>query len=375
MDINTGYAGTMSTSTLAAVNVAPMLDLARSLKALADPTRLRLIAIVAAAPDREACACDLTAPVGLSQPTVSHHLKVLTEAGLLSRTQRGTWAHFAIVPGALESVSLQLTGITVATPAGLSPVSITEQVRERYAAAALELTDVSAESGASCCVPTDLGNGDVFGSSLYPADEGSEIPAEAFLASLGCGNPTAVADLRAGETVLDLGSGGGIDVLLSARRVGPTGFAYGLDMTDEMLTLARANAKKAGASNIEFIKGQIEQIPLADESIDVIISNCVINLSADKFAVVAEMFRVLKPGGRLGISDVVAENHLSEKDRLERGSLTGCIAGALSNREYLDALAAAGFVGASVDYTHEVAAEMHGAIIKATKPAARKGCC
>lgn len=345
-------------------------DLARSLKALADPTRLRLISIVAAAPGQEACACDLTAPVGLSQPTVSHHLKVLTDAGFLSRTQRGTWAHFAIVPGALESIAGLLTGTLGAAPeltAVTAKADITEQVRERYASAALQLTDVS---GASCCVPTDLGNGDVFGSTLYTAGEGSEIPEEAFLASLGCGNPAAVADLRAGETVLDLGSGGGIDVLLSARRVGPTGFAYGLDMTDEMLALARSNAAKAGATNVEFIKGQIEEIPLADESIDVIISNCVINLSADKNAVVAEMFRVLKPGGRLGISDVVAENHLSSKDRAGRGSLTGCIAGALSNREYLDRLAAAGFVGASVEYTHEVAPEMHGAIVQATKPAA-----
>jgi arsenite methyltransferase len=367
MNINTGYAGKMST-----ISYAPVRDLARSLKALADPTRLQLISIVAAAPGQEACACDLTAPVGLSQPTVSHHLKVLTEAGLLSRTQRGTWAHFAIVPGALESVSNLLTGITRAAPA-----DITEQVRERYATAALQLIDISAESGASCCVPTDLGNGngDVFGSTLYTAGEGSEIPEEAFLASLGCGNPTAVADLRAGETVLDLGSGGGIDVLLSARRVGPSGFAYGLDMTDEMLSLARANADKSEATNVEFLKGQIEEIPLADASIDVIISNCVINLSADKKAVMAEMFRVLKPGGRLGISDVVAENHLSVTDREDRGSLTGCIAGALSNEEYLDALAAAGFVGASVEYTHEVAAEMHGAIVKANKPAAQKGCC
>ena len=173
---------------------------------------------------------------------------------------------------------------------------ITEQVRERYAAAALRLTDVSTASGDSCCVPTDLGNGDVFGSVLYTGGEDSEIPQEAFLASLGCGNPTAVADLRAGETVLDLGSGGGIDVLLSARRVGPAGFAYGLDMTDEMLALARANAARAGATNVEFIKGQIEQIPLPAGSIDVIISNCVINLSADKNAVITEMFRVLTPG-------------------------------------------------------------------------------
>ncbi|TFC29945.1 arsenite methyltransferase [Cryobacterium sp. TMT1-3] len=243
---------------------------------------------------------------------------------------------------------------------------ITELVRERYAAAALQLTDVSSTS---CCVPTDLGNGTVFGSVLYTEADNVQLPEEALLASLGCGNPTAVADLRAGETVLDLGSGGGIDVLLSARRVGPTGFAYGLDMTDEMLSLARANAVKAGASNVKFIKGQIEAIPLADDSVNVIISNCVINLSADKNAVVSEMFRVLKPGGRLGISDVVAEDQLSAEDRVARGSYTGCIAGALTNREYLDALAAAGFVDASVEYTHEVAQEMHGAIVKAVKPA------
>ena len=244
---------------------------------------------------------------------------------------------------------------------------ITELVRERYAAAALQLTDVSAVS-ASCCVPTDLGNGDVFGSVLYTGGEGAEVPQEALLASLGCGNPTAVADLRAGETVLDLGSGGGIDVLLSARRVGPTGFAYGLDMTDEMLALARSNAAKAGAENVEFIKGRIEQIPLPDAAIDVIISNCVINLSADKTAVITEMYRVLKPGGRLGISDVVAENHLSEQDRIERGSYAGCIAGALSHQEYLDALADAGFSDLSVEYTHEVAPGMHGAIVTAVKP-------
>jgi ubiquinone/menaquinone biosynthesis C-methylase UbiE len=217
-------------------------------------------------------------------------------------------------------------------------------------------------------VPTDLGNGDVFGSALYTGSENLEIPEEAFLASLGCGNPTAVADLHPGETVLDLGSGGGIDVLLSARRVGPTGFAYGLDMTDEMLRLARTNAAKAQATNVEFIKGQMEAIPLPGATVDVIISNCVINLSTDKNAVITEMFRVLKPGGRLGISDVVAENHLSAQDRIERGSYTGCIAGALSNQEYLNALAAAGFVDATVEYTHEVAPEMHGSIVKAVKP-------
>jgi arsenite methyltransferase len=242
----------------------------------------------------------------------------------------------------------------------------TEQVRERYAAAALQLADVSRTS---CCVPTDLGSGDVFGSVLYSGEEAAEIPEEALLASLGCGNPTAVADLRSGETVLDLGSGGGIDVLLSARRVGPTGFAYGLDMTDEMLALARANAHRAGATNVEFIKGHIEDIPLADNTIDVIISNCVINLSADKNAVIFEMFRTLKPGGRLGISDVVAEDQLSVGDRLQRGTYVGCIAGALSHQEYVSALTTAGFVDVSVDYTHEVAPQMHGAIVTAVKPA------
>jgi arsenite methyltransferase len=258
--------------------------------------------------------------------------------------------------------------------AATDKITVTEQVRERYAAAALQLATVStstATTGASCCEPAaielDLGNGDVFGSILYQGDEASEVPQEAMLASLGCGNPTAVADLRAGETVLDLGSGGGIDVLLSARRVGLTGFAYGLDMTDEMLALARANASKAGATNVEFVKGQMERIPLPDQAVDVIISNCVINLSADKDAVVGEMFRVLKSGGRLGISDVVAENHLSEEDRVQRGSYAGCIAGALSNREYVDKLTEAGFTEISVEYTHEVAPEMHGAIVKAVK--------
>ncbi len=189
-------------------------------------------------------------------------------------------------------------------------------------------------------------------------------------ASLGCGNPTAVADLHPGERVLDLGSGGGIDVLLSARRVGPNGFAYGVDMTDEMLALAEANKVKAGVTNVEFRKGTIEDIPLADATVDVVISNCVINLSADKPAVLAEMFRVLVPGGRVGISDVVAEDHLSAVERAERGSYVGCIAGALSNQEYLDGLAAVGFTDASVTFTHEVADGMHAAIIRATKPAA-----
>jgi arsenite methyltransferase len=168
--------------------------------------------------------------------------------------------------------------------------------------------------------------------------------------------------------VLDLGSGGGIDVLLSARRVGPSGFAYGVDMTDDMLALARANAEQAGATNVEFLQGQIEDLPLPDASVDVVISNCVINLSTDKPAVLAEMFRVLVPGGRIGISDVVAEDHLTPDDRASAGSYVGCIAGALSRTEYLDGLAAAGFTDPTVTFTHDAAAGMHAATIRATKP-------
>jgi len=261
-------------------------------------------------------------------------------------------------------------------------LELREQVRRRYAEAATAVTAgstatccgpsaVTAGSAASCCGPSAvaLEQGDAFGSALYTTQEADQLPEEALLASLGCGNPTAVADLHPGETVLDLGAGGGIDVLLSARRVGPTGFAYGVDMTDEMLELARANATKAGADNVAFLKGQIEDIPLDDSSVDVVISNCVVNLSTDKPAVLAEMFRVLRPSGRIGVSDVVAEDHLSAADRAERGDYVGCIAGALSRAEYVDGLTAAGFTDISVEFTHEAAPGMHGAIVKATKPA------
>src|SRR5207248_4898729 len=182
-----------------------------------------------------------------------------------------------------------------------------------------------------------------FGEALYSVEQREELPDAAALASLGCGNPTAVAQLHEGETVLDLGSGGGIDVILSARRVGPTGVAYGLDMTDEMLALARRNAADAGVRNVHFLKGVIEEIPLPADSIDVVISNCVINLSTDKAAVLAEIGRVLKPGGRVGVSDVVAEDRLAPADRAERGSYVGCISGALSKSEYVAGLEAAGF--------------------------------
>jgi SAM-dependent methyltransferase len=207
-----------------------------------------------------------------------------------------------------------------------------------------------------------------FGGALYTRADRDTVPAAAVAASLGCGNPIAVAQLHEGERVLDLGSGGGIDVLLSARRVGPTGFAYGVDMTDEMLELARANAAKAGTPNVEFLKGTIEEVPLPDASVDIVISNCVINLSVDKPKVISEMYRVLVPGGRIGISDVVAEDHLTPAERAERGSYVGCIAGALSRSEYVANLAAAGFADASVRFTHQAADGMHGAIIQATKP-------
>jgi len=248
---------------------------------------------------------------------------------------------------------------------------IREQVRARYALAAVQ----GAGDGGCCggdrvggCGPQDVVIDERFGSGLYGAEDAAAVPAEALAASLGCGNPLMVAELREGERVLDLGSGGGIDVLLSARRVGPSGFAYGVDMTDEMLELARANAQRAGATNVEFRKGTIEDLPLDDAAVDVVISNCVVNLSPDKAAVLAEAFRVLVPGGRVGISDVVAEDHLSAGQRAERGSYVGCIAGALSRTEYLDGLAAAGFVDAQVDFTHAVADGMHGAIVRAHKP-------
>jgi len=242
-----------------------------------------------------------------------------------------------------------------------------EQVRDRYAAAAKAVGDGYAandwDKEAGCCDP-DKG----LGQELYDITQRSELPDEAVLASLGCGNPLMVADLHEGETVLDLGSGGGIDVLLSAQRVGPTGKAYGLDMTAEMLSLARANAAKANATNVEFLEGYIEDIPIPDASVDVVISNCVINLSTDKSKVLSEIFRVLRPGGRMGVSDVVAADDLSEDERRERGSFVGCIAGAMTISEYSDGLMGAGFTDIGIDLTHEMADEIYGANVRATKP-------
>lgn len=243
-----------------------------------------------------------------------------------------------------------------------SATSTHDHVRERYASAARSQLD---GTSGSCCADAAT---DPITIGLY---EGTDSPSDdALAASLGCGNPTALAELAPGEDVLDLGSGGGLDVLLSARRVGPTGTATGLDMTDEMLELARRNQAEAGIENASFVRGTIEDTPLDDASVDVVISNCVINLSTDKTAVLAEMFRVLTPGGRVGVSDVVAEDHLTPEQRAERGSHAGCIAGALSRAEYLEGMTAAGFTDVVVEYTHEVAPEMHGAIIRATKPRA-----
>ena len=236
---------------------------------------------------------------------------------------------------------------------------IHEAVRDRYAAAATQVL----AGGGSCC-----GTEEGIGAQLYSPLEREELPDAAVLASLGCGNPIAVADLHEGERVLDLGSGGGIDVLLSAKRVGPTGRAIGLDMTDEMLALAQRNAAEAGATNVEFLKGHIEAIPLPANAIDVVISNCVVNLAADKPAVFREIARVLRPGGRVGITDIVAEDRLTPEQRAERGSYVGCIAGALSIEEFEAALRDAGLQDVSVTPTHAVADGMHGAIIRATKP-------
>lgn len=241
-----------------------------------------------------------------------------------------------------------------------------EEVRQRYAESARAVTEATACGGGSCCADGES-DAETFGQAFYDVEQRGELPEAATLASLGCGNPTAVAELREGEAVLDLGSGGGIDVILSAKRVGETGLAFGLDMTDEMLALARANAAQAGIRNAIFLKGVIEEIPLPADSVDVVISNCVINLSVDKPAVLTEIARVLKPGGRIGISDIVAEDRLTPADRSERGSYVGCIAGALSKGEYEAGLDAAGFEQVRVEFAHEVGDGMHAAIVKAVK--------
>jgi arsenite methyltransferase len=295
------------------------------------------------------------------------------------------------------------TATPTATEPGLELNAIQQHVRDRYAEAAIAASGAATKQEAAsksaalsgCCGPSvstaetaidgskldaahasgccsDGCCSDVsgtYGLELYDAASREGLPDAALLASLGCGNPVAVAELRAGETVLDLGSGGGIDVLLSARRVGPTGRAIGVDMTDEMLSLARRNAAEAGADNVEFRKGTIEALPLDDASVDVVISNCVINLASDKPAVFREIARVLKPGGRMGVSDVVADDLLTPEQRAERGSYVGCIAGALSFREFRQGLQSAGLTDVELVPTHQIVEGMHSAIVRASKPA------
>jgi arsenite methyltransferase len=258
---------------------------------------------------------------------------------------------------------------------------IREAVRERYAAAAESVE----EGRVACCGPSEAASGscgcgtdvpdacggETFGSQLYSIDDRSELPDAAKLASLGCGNPTAVAELNEGEVVLDLGSGGGIDVLLSARRVGRTGKAYGVDMTDVMLELARRNQREAGVENVEFLKGTIEQVPLPDDSVDVIVSNCVINLSADKSAVFSEAARVLRPGGRFAVTDIVADRGMDEATRSDLAQWTGCIAGALTEDEFRSELEAAGFEGVEIRETHRVHDQAGSAIVRAVNRVSR----
>jgi ubiquinone/menaquinone biosynthesis C-methylase UbiE len=253
---------------------------------------------------------------------------------------------------------------------------IREVVRERYAEAARSVGEgrpgCCSPSGSSCGCGTDVpdacGTDAAFGADLYTGDERDALPAESKLASLGCGNPTAVAELADGETVLDLGSGGGIDVLLSARRVGPTGKAYGVDMTDEMLELARANQREAGAQNVEFLKGTIEEVPLPADSVDVVISNCVINLSGDKRAVLREAARVLRPGGRFAVTDVIADPDMDEATRRDMQQWTGCVAGALTEDEFRRELEGAGFEDVEIRETHRVHEHAGSAIVRARLP-------
>jgi arsenite methyltransferase len=251
----------------------------------------------------------------------------------------------------------------------ITETDIRETVRDRYAAAARAVAENRAGGccggGASCSPADETG---VFGATLYDEASREDVPTAAVDASLGCGVPTAVADLHEGETVLDLGSGAGADVLISARRVGPTGKAIGLDMTDEMLVLARANATEAGVANAEFVKGYIEEMPLPDASVDVVISNCVINLAADKTKVIGEAARVLRPGGRFAVSDVLADEDMNEATKADMSAWTGCIAGALTETEFRGALEAAGFDEVEIRHTHRVHEHAGSAIIRARKP-------
>lgn len=368
----------------------------RALKALSDPTRLHIVEFLASAccgqasvredggvegPTAGEVCCHITGAEKITS-TVSHHLHELSAAGIVKLEKRGKATLCTLRPEGLTTLSgylLRLAaqsekgrsaervqGETMATNDLTGREDVRELVRKKYGEAALRVMNNesgsccggSSETKSACCGSETASEEaccsnveDPITSNLYSDLEASEIPEAALLASLGCGNPTALAQLREGETVLDLGSGGGIDVLLSARRVGPTGFAYGLDMTDQMLALAERNRAEAGAENVRFLKGHIEEIPLPDETVDVIISNCVINLSSDKDQVLREAFRVLKPGGRFAVSDVVIEGELPESVRHDMQMYVGCVSGALDREEYLQKLDKAGFEAASIEPT------------------------
>jgi arsenite methyltransferase len=351
---------------------------AQVFRALGDETRLQIVELLAKQSE-PLCVCDLEASFKLSQPTISHHLKVLRDADLVVTERRGVWIYYQLQRDRLRILhdiarAVFPDGETEGETNKMTESStMREAVRDRYAQIALRVLQPESPvtSGSCCAAPTDqndagsccgstsgCGNAaDPITGNLYDAGELSNLPADAITASLGCGNPTALAALTAGEVVLDLGSGGGIDVLLSARRVGPTGKAYGLDMTDEMLDLARKNVANAGVANVEFLKGQIENIPLPDNTVDVIISNCVLNLSTDKSQVLREAFRVLKPGGRFAVSDVVVDGPVPADLRQQAELWIGCIAGALDRADYLAKLGEAGFTDISIEPTRFYQAE------------------
>ena len=343
-------------------------------RALGDPSRILILNLLATS-GRPMSVGEIVDELGLAQSTVSHHLKILGEVGfaLVEREVTVSWWRvnercLACFPSAAEVVMGRV-------PAGAAPWNESTATGEEDTMN--EPSDVEAEvrrllrraprSPPATARRRAAGReADRFGAGLY--DDLDGLPDAATLASIGCGNPVAVADLHPGEVVLDLGSGGGIDVLLSARRVGPTGRAYGVDFTPEMLDLARRNAADAGATNVEFLEGRIDAVPLPDASVDVIISNCVVNLAVDKAAVFTEMHRLLVPGGRIGVSDVVTEDRLTPAERAERGSYVGCIAGALAMSDYRSGLEAAGLTDVSIECTHAVGDGVHAAIIRATKP-------
>lgn len=384
--------------------------------AMGAEARLRIVQLLLTAHPNGLIAGDIQHELRIPASTLSHHLDKLKSKDLVRVRRDGTYLWYTANVSALEEIMTFLyseccTRGHSSNPAALmagekahsenrgeekmNTETIKDAVKKRYAEAALQ---VNAGSSASCCGPATAKDccSDPITSGLYAESETGQVPQEAVLASLGCGNPTALAKLNPGETVLDLGSGGGIDVLLSAKRVGPAGKAYGLDMTDEMLALARENQRKAGVENAEFLKGEIEQIPLPDGSVDVVISNCVINLAADKDRVLGEAFRVLKPGGRFAVSDVVVRGDVPPDVRRNLELWAGCVAGALEESEYRAKLAAAGFedisieptrvytaddalhflAGAGID-TEAVGAQADGklmsAFVRATKPRATGG--